>query len=64
MCLDNKGVIFIEKNQKKRDLKCEKIGSTKFSNYPKKDIDYFLINIETEIRNYYTKEQVMNNLSK
>lgn len=55
---------FIAKNQTNRELKCEKIGSTKFSNYPRKDIDYLFINIETEIRNYYVMEQNLTALDK
>ena len=56
MSRQNGGVI-IEKKQNNRELKCIKVGSTKFSNYLKNDIDYLFINIETEIRNYYAKEK-------
>jgi len=47
----------IERNQKVRELECIKVGSTKFSNYSKQDINYLFVNIEIEIRNFYASEQ-------
>ena len=34
-----------------------KFGSTKFSNYSKRDTDDLITNIETEIRNHFANEQ-------
>lgn len=46
-----------KKKQIFRELECVKYGSTKFSNYSKRDIDDLITNIEIEIRNHFANEQ-------
>ena len=45
-----------KKKQIFRELECVKYGSTKFSNYSKRDIDDLITNIEIEIRKNVIKK--------